>query len=358
MISIIKCLTEEKTEYQPLPFWSWNDKLEPEELKKQIRWMKACGIGGFFMHARSGLKTPYLSDEWMKCIDTCCDEAKKQGMHAWVYDENGWPSGFVGGKLLENPDNRDMYIRHRIGAFDSEADISYLIEEDTIRRIYEAEEEGEYLNLYLQRSTSSVDILNPRVVDLFLKETHEKYKTYFGEDFSKKLVGFFTDEPQYYRYGTSYTPMVRQYFQDVYGEELWDTLGLLFVEKEGYRTLRYRYWLSMQKLMLENFAKRLYTWCEENGVKLTGHYVEEVSMGYQIMCCGGVMPFYEYEHIPGIDKLGRKIENELASKQVSSKGSRIQHFFRSLNLLSLHHSAICNDTDCAVRRIIFYRQGN
>lgn len=318
MIHILKCLTEDKTEYKPIPFWSWNDKLEPEELKRQISWMQANGIGGFFMHARSGLKTPYLSEEWLQCIETCCDEAKKQRMQAWVYDENGWPSGFVGGKLLENEENRDMYILHEIGAFDSKADVSYLLTETRLQRVTTGEASKEYLNLYFKRSASSVDILNPKVVEQFLAETHEKYKTYFGDDFSKRLVGFFTDEPQYYRYGTPYTPIVQDYFKEQYGEELWDVIGLLFVEKEGYRSLRYRYWLAMQKLMLENFAKQVYTWCDSHDVKLTGHYVEEVSMGLQIMCCGGVMPFYEYEHIPGIDKLGRETDNELAAKQLSS----------------------------------------
>ena len=88
--------------YRPIPFWSWNDELDSDRLRGQIRWMHENGIGGFFMHARGGLKTPYLGEEWMQCIEACCDEAKKLGMDAWAYDENGWPSGFAGGLLLED----------------------------------------------------------------------------------------------------------------------------------------------------------------------------------------------------------------------------------------------------------------
>ncbi|MBC7319816.1 hypothetical protein H5T89_04155, partial [bacterium] len=51
--------------YRSIPFWSWNDKLDPEELDRQIRDMKSSGMGGFFMHSREGLETPYLSEEWM-----------------------------------------------------------------------------------------------------------------------------------------------------------------------------------------------------------------------------------------------------------------------------------------------------
>ena len=73
-------------DYRPIPFWSWNEKLEPEVLREQIRQMHDAGIGGFFMHARGGLQTAYLSPEWMSCVEACIDEADKLGMNAWLYD--------------------------------------------------------------------------------------------------------------------------------------------------------------------------------------------------------------------------------------------------------------------------------
>ena len=93
-----------------IPFWSWNDRLEEEELRRQIRVMHDLGMNGFFMHARGGLETEYLSDEWFSCVDACVDEARKLGMEAWSYDENGWPSGFAGGKLLEDKKNHATYL--------------------------------------------------------------------------------------------------------------------------------------------------------------------------------------------------------------------------------------------------------
>ena len=35
MEKLLKKLNENMMSYRPIPFWSWNDKLEPEELKKQ-----------------------------------------------------------------------------------------------------------------------------------------------------------------------------------------------------------------------------------------------------------------------------------------------------------------------------------
>ena len=114
-----------ETKYQCLPFWSWNDELEIEKLIQQIEWMHENGVGGFFMHARGGLKTEYLGEKWFNCIKVCSEKAEELGMHAYAYDENGWPSGFVGGKLLENIENHDRYLTYAIGKYDEKALVSY-----------------------------------------------------------------------------------------------------------------------------------------------------------------------------------------------------------------------------------------
>ena len=61
-----KNLIDPPKKYRPMPFWSWNTKLETEETIFQIEEMEKSGMGGFFMHARGGLTTEYMSDEWME----------------------------------------------------------------------------------------------------------------------------------------------------------------------------------------------------------------------------------------------------------------------------------------------------
>ncbi len=303
--------------YRSLPFWSWNDELDKDELIKQIEWMNENGIGGFFMHARGGLKTPYLGDKWHECIEACSKRADELGMEAYAYDENGWPSGFVGGKLLEDIENHDRYLTHTIGEYDQNALASYDISKDSIERAFAPCESC--LNVYEHYSASTADILNPEVVDKFIALTHEEYKKRdkYG------IKGFFTDEPQYYRWDTPYTKALPEYFKKTYGEDILDGLGLLFVEKDGYRAFRYKFWKAMQTLMLENFGKRIYGWCDKNGYKLTGHYIEEGCLDGQMLCCAGIMPFYEYEHIPGIDYLGSWISNGFAERQVASVSAQL-----------------------------------
>ncbi|MBQ9743542.1 MAG: hypothetical protein IJW19_00270 [Clostridia bacterium] len=310
-------MKEAEKKYRSLPFWSWNDKLDKEKLIKQIEWMDENGIGGFFMHARGGLKTEYLSEEWFDCVDACAKRAEELDMEAYAYDENGWPSGFVGGKLLEDVENRDMYLTYTCGEYDKNALASYDISGDRLIRVFSPCKEC--LNVYSHYSTSTADILNPEVVQKFLDLTHEEYKKRDRHG----IKGFFTDEPQYQRWGHPYTRVLPEYFLNTYGEDILDRLGLMFVEKEGYRDFRYKYWKSMQSLMLNAFGKMTYEWCDKNGYKLTGHYIEENCLCGQMECCGGIMPFYEYEHIPGIDYLGGWIGSEIAPKQVSSVASQL-----------------------------------
>lgn len=317
MKKVIDFINSKSKEYRSIPFWSWNDDLEPDELVRQIEWMNEQGFGGYFMHARSGLITEYLGDKWFECVKACLDAGDRLGMESWAYDENGWPSGFVGGELLKDKENCDKFLTISRGKYDKDALASYDDSGDKLV-VARADDGKEYLNVDANYSPSTADILNPEVVNKFLTLTHERYKSELGKDFNKKLKGFFTDEPQYQRWNVPYTEQIRKYFKEQYGEDIADKIGLLFVEKDGYKEFRYKYWKGMQTLMLSSFAKQLYGWCDKNGVELTGHYVEEPTLMTQMMCNAGIMPFYQYEHIPGMDWLGRDIGTPVAPKQVSS----------------------------------------
>ncbi len=86
--------------YRPAPFWFLNHCLEKPEIARQLRQMRECGVSGFFMHPRAGLKTPYMSAEWMEMIRFIIEEAEKVGLQAWLYDEDPFPSGAVGGQVF------------------------------------------------------------------------------------------------------------------------------------------------------------------------------------------------------------------------------------------------------------------
>ena len=93
-------------EWRGKPFWSWNGELREEELVRQVKVMKEMGLGGYFMHSRAGLITEYLGDEWFDLINAVADAGEQEGMEAWLYDEDRWPSGSAGGKVTIDPQYR------------------------------------------------------------------------------------------------------------------------------------------------------------------------------------------------------------------------------------------------------------
>ena len=89
--------------YRDTPFWAWNCKLKLDQLRRQIDVFQEMGMGGFHMHARTGLGTPYLGPEFLEAVRGCVDHAKKREMLAWLYDEDRWPSGSAGGIVTRDP---------------------------------------------------------------------------------------------------------------------------------------------------------------------------------------------------------------------------------------------------------------
>lgn len=320
---IKKDISKNSITHGSLPFWSWNDRLDENELRRQIRVMKKLGMNGFFMHARCGLETEYLSDEWYSCIRACVDEAKKQGMEAWSYDENGWPSGFAGGILLKITDNQAQYLElvksKSYPDYDEALLGVYTISGDILGKCECDCGAEEYYSVYMRRDSSYVDTLDASVTAQFIAATHEEYKKRIApEDFGTVMPGFFTDEPQYFRTAVPWSKVLPEVFENEYGYSIYSALPAMFIDFNGAEKFRYDYYRLCHLLFINNYIKPIYEWCEANGCRLTGHAVEESTLSGQMWCCGGVMPFYEYEHIPGIDYLGRGIASDIAPKQLGS----------------------------------------
>jgi hypothetical protein len=93
------------------PFWFWNGDMDEETIKVQIQRMDEQGITGFVLCARQGLTIPYLSQKWFDRVRVAIEEAKKREMLVWLYDEQPYPSGISGGKVvLDHPEFEAKHI--------------------------------------------------------------------------------------------------------------------------------------------------------------------------------------------------------------------------------------------------------
>lgn len=317
MNDLIARMEAGKSEFYTLAFWSWNGKLEKPRLLSQIEKMKQVDMGGFIIHARSGLTTPYLSEAWMDAVEFCVEEGSKRGMKIWLYDDQGWPSGFVGGKLLSDPAFLARYLTCEKSREPRACDYRYRVENDRFVRAERYEPGYEYVCITVRTSPSNVDILNESVVEAFIRETHEAYYARLRRCWGN-IEGFFTDEPQYFRYATPYSPVLDALYAEKYGESLADGLPYLFYDGTGAELFRYRYYGLLNERYTENYAARIHRWCRAHGCLLTGHTIEESRLYTQMWCCAGAMTFYDNEDIPCVDSLCRAVDEELTVKQAGS----------------------------------------
>lgn len=340
--------------FRGAPFWSWNNKLDPDQLCRQIDIFKKMGIGGFHMHSRVGLDTPYLGDDFMAAVRACVDKARAEGMIAWLYDEDRWPSGAAGGLVTRDETMRARHLLFTPSPYEAaSADPNFRPEggsqggracngkllaryavslEDgylaSYRRLADDEQAGaaeETWYAYLEVSRPSswynnetyVDTLSPRAIRRFVEVTHERYKEIVGDDFGKIIPGIFTDEPQFthktcFQRSTEKRDVVVPFTDDfpetysaVYGGDIVDCLPEIFWELPGNApsAARYRYHDHVAERFAAAFADTIGEWCEENGIVLTGHMMSEPTLSSQTSALGDAMRSYRSFQLPGIDML-------------------------------------------------------
>jgi len=364
---IYKDFLKVKNYYRPVNFWGWNDEINGEMIKTQVSSFKSAGIGGFFIHSREGLKTEYLSEEWMKNVNIAIKKAKNSGLKCWLYDEDNFPSGYAGGKipalgdkywqeaLICNISRRKQQFSDLFSVYSMEKEIetesglnSNPIITDATSYVYKkisySDIEKEILNgkdiiyLYIRKARPGckifnnycyVDILDKSVVDAFIESTHEKYYDEFGIEFGKTIRGIFTDEPSILYYpefpenSLPWTRDLNDIFLEKNGYKLEENLIYLYFNIKGYERIRFDYWKLVSELFLNNYTKNIHNWCKDHNILFTGHFMYEENLVRQVEWTGSVMPHYEYMDIPAIDKLFKTIDNPVTIKQVSSVANQL-----------------------------------
>jgi hypothetical protein len=363
--------------YRPMPFWFWNGKLEVPRLEQQIADMYAKGIGGFFIHARFGLDTPYLSAEWLECVRASVRAAERFGMEVWLYDEANFPSGLSDLKVTANPEFRAKFVdltEARVcgpcrvnlstpfgkvlcakallcegGVFTAESiDLTSNIRGNHL--VWDVPSgEWQIMVFVLQVLDSAngrvfgVDYMNPRATELFLRTTHEVYAKELGEYFGKTIKGFFVDEPTLLPwhhdiswYGLrSHTRVVT--WSSTLAEKL-DAEGLppsevlphlFYTIDETSAEKRLAFYRVVCRLYLDSFFKPYREWCDKHNLLLTGHLLLEEGLYCNTIFQSDPVPLLAQMHIPGTDHLGINAEcsyggwNRLPQTMTNIQGEKL-----------------------------------
>ncbi|EIP99665.1 hypothetical protein OpiT1DRAFT_04192 [Opitutaceae bacterium TAV1] len=347
------------------PFWSWNGVLRPDELLRQTAVLREMGMGGAFMHSRTGLGTEYLGKEWFELVNACADEFGTLGLEGWLYDEDRWPSGSAGGLATRKNGFRMQYLR--LTVCDVAAARAALAGGADAVAVFAAQVNGFVLGDYRLLSRDAgipapeilpgesvllftrelmpehsfyngatyLDTMNADATRHFINITHERYLAACGDRIGRTITGIFTDEP--HRgfvmcdsneqagpanpgWVTPWTGCLPVAFRERWGYDLTGRLPELFLKRRGspVSPVKWHYMELAQTLFIENWAKPVHAWCREHGLRLTGHVLHEDTLGAQAAPCGSVMRYYEHMDVPGVDILGRGNRNYWIVKQLAS----------------------------------------
>ncbi len=350
-------------EYRGTPFWSWNCELDRDELLWQIDCMKEMGFGGFHMHSRTGMATPYLSEEFFDLVGACVEKAKENDMLAWLYDEDRWPSGAAGGIVTKNsPQLRQRYMTaemkrpedlsdrdtavsegksYLLGAYDiikNEIGEMTHYEKVTLDAPERDGAERWYFVCHCVGATPwhnnayYIDTLNPDAAKEFLRVTYDAYRDHFGADFGGAVPAIFTDEPQFatkralpFSFGGGratfpWTPLFPEKFTEMYGYDILDRLPEIIYEITGDApsVARYHYHDCIAELFARGFNDLCGEWCEKNNIYFTGHLMEEPTLESQTHAVGDAMRCYRKMQLPGIDMLCDRVELTTAKQTQSA----------------------------------------
>ncbi len=357
------------SEYRAAPFWAWNCKLNQTELERQIEVFKKMGFGGAHMHVRTGMDTPYLSDEFMEHIKGCVAKSKSEGMLSWLYDEDRWPSGAAGGIVTRDTRYRARHLLFTLFPYGSdEADLREVIAESAksgrtengkllacydveldkngllIRgRVIKEDEPAKHEKwyAYLETNTPSpwfnnqtyVNTLDPEAMRRFIDVTYESYLRAVGDEFGKTIPAIFTDEPQFatkstlkFAFGKDdvilpWTDDLTNTYAAAYGGEdlLANLPELIWDRADGAASvIRYHYHDHVCERFTRAFVDQCGSWCDDHGLALTGHMMAEPTLRSQTSCIGEAMRGYRSMAIPGIDMLAARFEYTTAKQAQSA----------------------------------------
>lgn len=317
-----------------VPFWFLNHYPEETEIRKQIREIAEKGCTGVMLHARDGLLCGYLNAHWEKTVGWAVDEAKKQNISIWLYDELNYPSGPVGGQIFDVCPDTAMQSLELVSITEEkpDGDFDKLIRND-----------GKYLAFMFRYQRQYPDYLDKNAMKEFVKLSYTWYYERFKEHFGSLIQGEFTDNScanfGYHRRSIPWTPAMPELFREKTGYELDEILPSLFLQTGNSALHRLIFWRFLNELYLETFIIPIEQECAGNGIAATGHYCIETGVSEHVRQIGDRFDQKRHQHIPGVDMLGADTWEGLASFPIGTPSSMLAmtaspgYFFHNSSVL-------------------------
>lgn len=377
MKQLQKVLAKGAEGYTPVVMWFASGNLTKREMTYQLERFKAQGIKDFFIHPSAGLQDQYLGEHFFEVIRYVAKEAKRLGLHYWIYDEFDWPSGTAGGQISEKsvshsycfcrlkkkagagetveislPDK--AYYHTQVLAFTVNGESrDFELQADKVvwHNVSAEEVQAEVYISRWQRTGGAplanaeapvmvkdgyLNTLSKEAVQVFLEKTHEAYKAHVGESFGEEIRGVFTDEvtvmeefneTKVPRAELPWTPELPEEFRKRKGYDLIERLPDLVHHRDA--KLAVDYWEVVSELFMEGYMDTTLEWCKSHHLTYTGHAFGEESMESTVYRTGDPYEFYKRFDWPGLDTICTYYRTgdmsfNIAAKKVSSAARFLQ----------------------------------
>ena len=297
----------------PIYFWYLNTELEPSELRRQLREMRKHGVKGVCPHPwppefrpatmPSDMSPEYLSDAYLDRFEVIYRECVRLGMSCCFYDEAGWPSGSVGG---------------RVRAAHPEAWAPR----------YQTPE-GEQVEPFTPEKAAPLpNLLVSGPAEKFLELTHERFFRRFPRLFGRQIGFSFMDEPRipscWKDLRIAWAPDLAETFLKRKGYDLTPWIPRLIAETApAHVSIDYHDLLS--QLFVERFLDPVKRWCRAHRILSGGHFggedePERLSHGH-----GHIMRSLRQMDLPGVDAIWRQIFPGGANRIFPKYASSVAH---------------------------------
>ena len=276
-----------------------------------------------------------------------------RGMHVWIYDENGYPSGTAGGAVIESNPSLEAeglycyeYWRTLNGPCQYRADVpgdalycalllpleggealdvtscrnasdtlyldipqgSFHLFTMSIRRLFDGTHAAESYS----EPRRYISLSDRQATETFLGMTHENYAAILGEEFGRGVRAFFTDEPSLIAWHIR---------QGIYPIVPWHrTFPEAFLSRYGYPISlavaavvtgrgphvpkrRCDFWEFVGDGVADNYFGTIQEWCHAHGTKSSGHMLEEERLSAHVINYGSLYKCMKRMDWPGIDQL-------------------------------------------------------
>jgi hypothetical protein len=308
-----------------LCFWSINAPLHLDSLLQQVRAMREAGFDGVVWHPRSYPNQPeYLSLPYMRTLSRVILEARELGLAFWLYDEDGWPSGTVGGRLPRLfPHLRNQVLAAQ--ATPGDRVVATIHRDAAGRRARTPMPGGDSFGLAVHQG-SGLNYFDPAATARFLEMTHDAYARDLDPQAFAHVEAVFSDEPEF---GLTWLNLPQwgavpwnddlpEHYRHRTGRDLLDDLPLLFVPGEGDAAARVAFWELAVDRLAAGFLRPYQQWCDRHGKRLTVHFKGEEHPLFQLPNMTSLSQALREVSMPGFDALERMVTHDLFPRQVAS----------------------------------------